>query len=196
MSIFKKMKNRFTAPNASVTVQLTKGSFGLGENIEGTLTARSNEEFDCTEIRLEFQCVEKKKRMVTQYDAATKSQVLREVEDTATLWSARPTLSGPLHIPTGFSQSYPVNLNIPAGGTPSFHSIGENVAWSLKGVIAIDGRPDVTSQTIGIQVLPMSASPVVKEIIHEVVMVPCKYCKALMPETETVCPNCGARRTG
>jgi RNA polymerase subunit RPABC4/transcription elongation factor Spt4 len=26
-------------------------------------------------------------------------------------------------------------------------------------------------------------------------MIPCKYCGVLMPQTETVCPNCGARRT-
>jgi RNA polymerase subunit RPABC4/transcription elongation factor Spt4 len=26
-------------------------------------------------------------------------------------------------------------------------------------------------------------------------MIPCKYCGVLMPQTDTVCPNCGARRT-
>ena len=33
-----------------------------------------------------------------------------------------------------------------------------------------------------------------KEIIKEVVMVPCSYCGGLMPQTATFCPNCGARR--
>lgn len=34
-----------------------------------------------------------------------------------------------------------------------------------------------------------------KEIItKEVVMIPCEYCKALMPQTSSFCPNCGARR--
>jgi hypothetical protein len=61
LSFFKKIKNRFTSPNASVTLQLSKNSFALGENI-GTLKATSNEDFDCTEIRLEFQCAEKKKK--------------------------------------------------------------------------------------------------------------------------------------
>jgi sporulation-control protein spo0M len=197
LSFFKKIKNRFTSPNAGVTLQLSKNSFALGENIEGTLKATSNEDFDCTEIRLEFQCAEKKKRIVPQYDAAAKREVLREVQDTATLWSAKPTLSGPLHLSPGFSQNYPVSLNIPAGGRPTFHSVDQNVAWSLKGVIAIDGRPDVDSTTLEIQVSPPSASPVIreKEIIHEIVMIPCKYCGALMPQTDTVCPNCGARRT-
>ena len=39
-------------------------------------------------------------------------------------------------------------------------------------------------------------APVIqKEVItKEVVMIPCDYCKALMPQTSTFCPNCGARR--
>lgn len=29
----------------------------------------------------------------------------------------------------------------------------------------------------------------------QVVMIPCKYCAALFPQTATFCPNCGAKRT-
>jgi len=44
----------------------------------------------------------------------------------------------------------------------------------------------------------LKESPVIqKEVItKEVVMMPCDYCKALMPQTSTFCPNCGARRKG
>ena len=35
-----------------------------------------------------------------------------------------------------------------------------------------------------------------KEVIREVVMIPCKYCGGLMPQTSIFCPNCGAKRTG
>ena len=31
-------------------------------------------------------------------------------------------------------------------------------------------------------------------VTKEVVMIPCEYCKSLMPQTSTFCPNCGARR--
>jgi DNA-directed RNA polymerase subunit RPC12/RpoP len=98
----------------------------------------------------------------------------------------------------GFSQNYPISINVPAAGRLTFHSVDQNVAWSLKSVIAIDGRPDVTSTTIEVQVSPQSAQPVIreKEILREIVMIPCKYCGALMQQTETVCPNCGAKRTG
>lgn len=38
---------------------------------------------------------------------------------------------------------------------------------------------------------------VTKEIItREIVMIPCAYCKSLMPQTATFCPECGARRKG
>jgi len=41
------------------------------------------------------------------------------------------------------------------------------------------------------------APSIQKEIItKEVVMVSCEYCRALMPQTSTFCPECGARRKG
>jgi len=33
-----------------------------------------------------------------------------------------------------------------------------------------------------------------KEVHKEVVLIPCKYCGGLMPQTSTFCPSCGARR--
>lgn len=33
-----------------------------------------------------------------------------------------------------------------------------------------------------------------KEIIKEVVMIPCQYCGSLMPQTTLSCSNCGAGR--
>ena len=44
-------------------------------------------------------------------------------------------------------------------------------------------------------VTPAGPSQIVKEtIVKEVVMIPCAYCRSLMPQTSTFCPNCGARR--
>jgi hypothetical protein len=96
----------------------------------------------------------------------------------------------------GFSQTFPVKINIPAGARPTFKSIDSKVTWTVKGVIAVDGRPDVTSPTVEIQVTQPSASPTIKEVIREVVMIPCKYCGTLMPQTDVTCPQCGAKRTG
>lgn len=33
-----------------------------------------------------------------------------------------------------------------------------------------------------------------KEVVKEVVMIPCQYCGTLMPQTASFCPNCRARR--
>jgi rubrerythrin len=35
----------------------------------------------------------------------------------------------------------------------------------------------------------------VREVIREVVVIPCKYCGTLFPQTVTFCPHCGAKRT-
>jgi hypothetical protein len=44
---------------------------------------------------------------------------------------------------------------------------------------------------------PEAQASVVKEtIVKEVVMIPCAFCRSLMPQTSTFCPNCGARRRG
>ncbi len=34
-----------------------------------------------------------------------------------------------------------------------------------------------------------------REVIREVVVIPCKYCGTLFSQTATFCPHCGARRT-
>jgi len=107
-------------------------------------------------------------------------------------------VSGPLKMNNGYAGTFPLSVNIPAGGRPTYKSVDDNVTWLIKGVIAIDGRLDITSTKTEIQVLQPSAAPavaVVKEVIREVVMIPCKYCGALMQQTETTCPHCDAKRT-
>jgi len=197
MSFFRKFKDKLTSPNARISLQLSKSSFALGENAEATLAVSSEEEFDATEIRCEIQCVEEAKRTKYVHDPAVNREILKEVQESATLYSAKPNVSGPIHIDKGIQQSFSCNMNIPIGARPTFKSIDSSVAWTIKGVVAIDGRPDVVSPTVEIQVTAPSASPIIKEkeIIREVVMIPCKYCGALMPQTDTACPHCGARRT-
>jgi hypothetical protein len=197
MSFFKKFKDKLTSPKARISLQLTKNTFELGEMAEGTLAVSSDEEFDAQEVRCEIVCIEEAKRMKYVNDPALNRQVMKEVQESATLYSAKPVFAGRIHMTAGFSQTFPCKISIPAGGRPTFKSIDSKVAWTIKGVISIDGRPDVTGPTTEIQVTPPSASPVVreKEIVREIVLIPCKYCGALMPQAETACPNCGAKRT-
>lgn len=143
--------------------------------------------------------VERARRVQCEYDSMTKRKVPREVQESRTLYFAKPPATGLTHVTQGFSQIFPLNIIIPATGTPTFHSIDTRVSWLVKGVIAIDGRPDIASPPTEIQVFPSSAQSATeeKEVIREVVVIktPCKNCGALMPETDTFCQNCGARRT-
>lgn len=204
MSFLKSIKNRLTSPKATVLMKFNKSSYALGENIGGTMTVSSSEDFDATEIRCEIQCVEEAKRMKRVYDDRLRVYVDREYMESTSLYSGRPALSGPTRIENGYRGSFPFSINIPAGGRPTYISVSGKVAWCVKGVVAVEGRPDITSTTTEIQVVQPTVAPtvvqapsptVVKEVIKEVVMIPCKYCGGLTPQTAMVCPNCGAKRT-
>jgi hypothetical protein len=195
---FKKFTNKFTAPNANVQLKLGQYSVALGENLEGTLTVSSMEDFDATEVRCEISCVEQARVIRQQYDPQLKRTLPREVQESSVLFTAKPVLSGPTHLANGETRDFSLSVNIPAGGRATVQGMDRSVTWSIKGVVAVDGRPDVASKVANLQVVQPAAQPVIKEkeIVHQVVMIPCKYCGALMDQLVTVCPNCGAKRTG
>ncbi len=99
-----------------------------------------------------------------------------------------------LHITPSYKKEFPFRTNIPASGRESYHSVDGSVIWSVKGVLAIKGRPDVNSETIEVQVTKSTTPTVVKENVREVVLIPCAYCGKLMPQISTFCPYCGAHR--
>jgi hypothetical protein len=185
--------DRFKKPKSSVSLTIPKSIFELGEDLKGAITVSCREEFDATEVRAELRCIEKKEKERWVYDSREKRNVRRTYTDKNTLVSVNPKASGALHMLPGFKKTFPIKVNIPAGGVESFYDRKASVTWSIKGVVAIKGRPDVTSETIKLRVIRPAAGPTaVKE--REVVMIPCEYCETLMPETATSCPNCGAPR--
>jgi DNA-directed RNA polymerase subunit RPC12/RpoP len=196
MSFFKKFTNKFTAPEANVQLKLDEFSVALGENLNGLLVVSSKEDFDATEVRCDVQCVEQAKVIKQVYDPELRRNVPREVQDSAVLFAAKPVLSGPTHLGSGETRDFPLSINIPPSRRATYQGIDRRVTWSIKGVVAVDGRPDATSRNAEIQVTVPAAQPVIrrKEIIREVVMIPCKYCGSLMAQTATACPNCGAKR--
>ena len=184
---------RFKTPKTSVSLTVPKSTFELGEDLKGAISVSSEEEFDATEVRAELRCVEKKKRERWEYDERSRRNVRHVYWDMATLHSADPKAGGELHLVPGFGKTFPFSVSIPAGGRESFDALDAGVTWSIKGVVAIKGRPDATSETMELQVIrPIGGSAVASE--KEVVMVPCEYCGSLMPETATSCPNCRAPR--
>ena len=85
---------------------------------------------------------------------------------------------------------------------------------SEKGNLEFKGKPDIVKEITKLlqnkletrklrEEKPLPSvqvnvqSPALQKEVHkEVVMIPCKYCGSLMPQTSTFCPNCGARRKG
>ncbi len=197
MGFFKKFQNRFTAPEANVRLNLSNYSVSLGENLQGNLNVQSQEDFQTTEVRCEIVCTERARVLKQVYDPALKTSIPKLVDETSTLCDMKPSLAGPTHFVNGDNRNFPININIPAGAPPTCSSSDRRVTWTIKGVLAVDGRPDRTSQTNEIQVIaPTIQSAVVqREVVRTVVMIPCKYCQGLMDQTVTVCPNCGAQRT-
>jgi len=201
MGFFKKFKDKLTKPKATVSLKLDKNSFTWGDKLEGKLTVSSEEEVDATEIRAELRCEEKKKEWVRTTETITHSDgshttrpVTKEEWKTRTIFSENPQGSGPIHLSAGYRGEFPFSTNV-AGGEPSYSGGDRSVTWTIKGVIGVKGRPDVTSPTAGIQVAGAPTTITMEKIVErEVVMIPCQYCGGLFPQTVTTCPKCGAQR--
>ena len=199
MGLLRKFTNHLTSPEANVQLMLQNYSITLGDNLQGALNVNSREDFDSTEIRCEISCVEQAKVIKEVYDPSLRRTIPQVVDETVVIYSAKPALSGTSHFVNGENRNIPLSINIPAGAKPTYVGLDHRVTWTIKGVIAVDGRPDKTTHTFEIQVVAptvqMQAAPVQREVIRTVVMIPCKYCQGLMDQTLTVCPNCGAKRT-
>lgn len=182
---------RFTKPKANVLLTISRKTIGLGEDSTATITVSSREEFDASEARAELLCIERRRRERWVYNEKQKRKVRRVYWDVATLHSAYLKASGKIHIVPGFKKTFSITVNIPAGGRESFDGLDANVHWSIKGVVAIKGRPDVTSETHELQVVKSTATTTAKE---KDIMIPCEYCGSLNPQAATSCSNCGAPR--
>jgi len=92
------------------------------------------------------------------------------------------------------------------GGLFSIASMGDlGNGYGLQQAM-IDGVGGMALLVVGVVCLYLSYRRIVsvkpssteivreREIIKEVVMIPCRYCGGLMPQASTFCPNCGARR--
>ena len=184
--------SRFRTPKATVSLKIQTDHAELGENPKGVITVVSKEEFDATEIRAELRCIEKRRKERWVYNKQLKRNIRQVYWDRATLHSSDPKASGKIHIVPGFKKDFPIVLSIPIAGRESSDGMDANVTWFVKGVVAVDDRPDVTSQTMEVQVVRPSAVSKTQE--KEIVMVPCVYCECLMKQTASFCPKCGAPR--
>ncbi len=204
MGLFRKLTDRLTKPKANVSLKLEKSAFIWGEQVEGRLIVNSEEEIDATEIRAELRCEEKRREFVHTTETISRSDgsqvtrpVTREEWVNRTVFSENVQGSGPVHLSAGYKGEFAFSTNA-AGGEPSYSGWDRSVTWTIKGVIGIKGRPDVTGPMTGIQFTSASTAPTAvtteRIVEREVIMIPCQYCGQLFPQTVMTCPKCGAGR--
>ena len=155
MGFLKKFENHLVAPKADLSLQLDVSYVALGDNLEGMLVVSPHEDIAAEEVRCEVNCVETAQVLKTEYDTAVKGMVTRQVTQTKVLFSAKPACNPAIQLISGVTKQFKFSFGIPAGARPTFQSIGDMVEWKIKGVVAVHGRPDVTTkeQTFGV-ILP------------------------------------------
>ena len=199
MGFFKKLHDKVTAPDCSIELKLNNWTVSLGENLQGSLEVHSRENFDSTEVRCVIECTETAKIIKYEYDPSLKRSLPRVATESSIVFVATPVLSGLTKFNNGENRAFPINFSLPLGGKLSYQGIDNRIVWTIKGIVAVDGRPDVTTSSNEFQVLQLPQSTtgqqVVKEVVHEVVKIPCRYCQTLFNQLDTACPNCGAKRT-
>jgi hypothetical protein len=178
----------FKKPKTDITLELPNTTYTLGSSTTAKIIVSSKEEFDSDEIRAEIRCIEKQRRERWVYNRRLRRNIRHEYWDVATLYSEDTKASGPIHIVPGFRKAFPISIYIPQTGRETYDSIDTNITWTIKGVVAVDDRPDSTSETIELQITKPSNQS------KEVTMVPCQYCRTLIPTTSSTCPICGAPR--
>ncbi len=184
--------SRFKTPKATVSLKILSDHVELGKGLKGVITVVAQEEFDATEIRAELRCIEKRRKERWIYNKRLRRNIRQVYWDQATLHSSDPTASGQMHIVPGFKKDFPIVLKIPIAGRESYDGMDANVTWFVKGVVAVDDRPDITSQTKEVQVVRTGTVSKTQE--EEIVMVPCRYCECLIAYNASFCPKCGAPR--
>ncbi|XHH10156.1 MAG: hypothetical protein ACFCUE_05880 [Candidatus Bathyarchaeia archaeon] len=181
-----------TTPKADADLQLSEPYVVIGDCLEGTLTVNPHETIDADEVRCEIDCIETARVLRTDFDPVAKRMVTRQVTETRTIFQANPVCNPATQLINGVSRTFKLSVNIPVGSRPSLTSINDNIEWKIKGVVAVNDRPDLTTRTLQLQVISESQRP--QNQVPKVRLVNCEYCQTAMPETVLACPNCGARR--
>lgn len=152
----------FRAPNASISISISKSNFDLGETIEGTVSISSREDFEADEVRVELLGWEKLKpgggiikdnqensetRMYSHPSQNSKSRATMKYP----MYRGKSQLIQKTQIFPGYSQQFPFKITIPRNLGPTFQGMRKDRrwlqrTWTLKAVLAVGGRPDVDTQ--------------------------------------------------
>ncbi len=197
MSFRKWLSDKVSTPKAKIDLTLEKSKFSLGEQIRGQAKIVCDEEIDVTEVSVLLTCNEsvKKTRIVSSQYGTQQS----DYWDSGEIYRVKFVFFENAHVPQGLNQIYPFSLNVPTAAKETCYGIDRYVKWYMSSIFDVKGRPDVHTDTYEVliekpQVVSSQQAPVIKEVVKEIVLIPCGYCGSLMPQTAIFCPNCGARR--
>lgn len=185
---------RFTRPRVELSFKSEKHEFFLGEEAKAIVEVNSEEEFDTEGITVGLNCHEsvKKTRMVSKTDAEGETKWYKQSYwDKANLSSDSLKICDEMHLTVGFSKEFLFAIQLSSVGRQTFHGVDRNLKWSLWAVMKTKGQRSIEIES---EIIVAKPSAMPKEIVKEVVLIPCKYCGGLMPQTSLFCPNCGAKR--
>ncbi len=211
----------FQTPKASLSLNMTKDNFALGETITGELVFTSNEEFEAKEIRVELQGTERLRTGGEPIRGASETLESRLYSPRTTtvrkgttieynMYNGHSRISERFMVPRGFNQQYSFRITIPSHLGPTFQGVrmdGQWLerTWILKGVVSVGGRPDVEARR-ALQVslpaaAPQPAAPVQSAQAQSVpTSMPVVPASAAQPQPQpkrpreviTSCTKCGA----
>ena len=216
---------RFTRPKATLSLGVDKNQLSLGDELKGIVNLKSQEEFNVVEIIVSLNCVETKKKTRVQYNRTspkprrstmalpempdmygqprrrnryeeTEHWETEEYWDSVSLYSDKLQLSGSMPVIIGLNMDFPFVFKLPSSGRETYHSVDQNVRWSINAIMKVKDRKSISSEGRGeiLVAKPSVSNTSTKEVVREVVLIQCAYCSGLMPQTSIFCPNCGARR--
>lgn len=185
---------RFTRPRARLSLKTEKYELFFGEEVKGFAEINSAEEFDIEGIWVFLVCresIKKTRRILVEGDRGRKHWEDKEYWDTATLYSDCVKACNEMHVSQGLLLGVPFALKLPSLGRETYHSVDRNLRWEISATMKIKQRRSIETMY---EVIVAKPSATQKEVLREVVLIPCSYCGGLIPQTPLVCPNCGARR--
>jgi len=154
----------FQAPKASLSINIAKDNFALGETITGDLIFSSDEEFEAKEVRVELHGAEQLRSGGEPIRGASETLETRIYSPRTTTVQKGTTVQYVMHngqnkvkdrfmVSRGFSQQFPFRIAVPSHLGPTFQGVrmdGQWLerTWTLKGVVSIGGRPDVETRRI------------------------------------------------
>lgn len=192
---------RLVPLKADMSMNLQSLTVENGQPFKGAAVLSSRDNFHVEEVRMEIRVTESWQEQTWQRDAnGNQHQVMQRRENV--LFSQDVPVSQPFEMGNGDHREFPFEVTIPMRSPSKY---GGSIAYSLKAVANVKGRPDVT-KTANPMVVPAPVAPVaavvpgapagvVTQVIQkEIIKVPCKFCGTLIQLTsgDNKCSNCGA----